>query len=103
MRHRLRAKWRPARESIRLKFSRRSSTCGGLRATSVVRTLPESSHGVIPFMFLAYLDPGTGSLMIQAILAGALAVPFFFRSHIGAAVRWIRSRGHAADPDGDGA
>ena len=54
-------------------------------------------------MFLAYLDPGTGSLMIQAILAGALAVPFFFRSHIGAAVRWIRARGHAVDPDGDGA
>lgn len=54
-------------------------------------------------MFFAYLDPGTGSLMIQAILAGALAVPFFFRNHIGAAVRWIRARHHAVDPDADGA
>jgi len=47
-------------------------------------------------MVLAYIDPGAGSLVIQAILAGLLAVPFFFRTHIGALVR--RIRGQDADP-----
>ena len=28
---------------------------------------------------LAYIDPGSGSMLLQVILAGILAVPFFFR------------------------
>ena len=28
---------------------------------------------------LAYIDPGSGSMLLQVILAGVLAVPFFFR------------------------
>jgi len=41
--------------------------------------------------FVAYIDPGSGSLLIQVILAGALAVPFFFRRVITDA--WYRIRG----------
>jgi len=43
-------------------------------------------------MVFAYLDPGAGSLVIQAILAGALAIPFFLRSQIGNAIRRFRGR-----------
>jgi hypothetical protein len=32
---------------------------------------------------LAYIDPGSGSLLLQALLAGLLSVPFFFRRTIG--------------------
>jgi hypothetical protein len=42
--------------------------------------------------FLAYIDPGSGSMLIQVLLAGALAVPFFFRRVIGDA--WQRVRGN---------
>ena len=36
------------------------------------------SHRVV----FAYIDPGAGSLVIQAIIAGALSVPFFFRQKL---------------------
>jgi hypothetical protein len=45
---------------------------------------------------LLYIDPGAGSMVIQAILAGLLAVPFMFRSAIGRFV--ARFRGHGS-PD----
>ncbi|HYM52031.1 MAG TPA: hypothetical protein VEW45_00935 [Candidatus Dormibacteraeota bacterium] len=32
---------------------------------------------------LAYIDPGSGSLLLQALLAALLSVPFFFRRTIG--------------------
>jgi hypothetical protein len=32
---------------------------------------------------LAYIDPGSGSLLLQALLAGLLSIPFFFRRTIG--------------------
>jgi hypothetical protein len=32
---------------------------------------------------LAYIDPGSGSLIIQAVIATIVAVPFFFRQQIG--------------------
>ena len=38
---------------------------------------------------LAYIDPGSGSMLLQVILAGILAVPFFFRRTIGDAWRKI--------------
>lgn len=31
-------------------------------------------------MIFAYIDPGAGSMLIQAILAALLAIPFFFRT-----------------------
>jgi len=46
---------------------------------------------------LAYIDPGSGSLVIQAVIAAAVAVPLFFRHHIGRAVRLLRGRRGSAD------
>lgn len=48
---------------------------------------------------IAYLDPGAGSLLIQAMLAGALAIPFFLRSHLSRA--WYRLTGRNADEGTD--
>jgi hypothetical protein len=39
---------------------------------------------------LLYIDPGAGSMVIQAALAAALAIPFFFRTHISRAVQRLR-------------
>ena len=52
---------------------------------------------------LAYIDPGSGSLLLQALLAAILAVPFFFRRTIGGAVQRLRggSKSRAAS-DSDG-
>jgi hypothetical protein len=47
--------------------------------------------------FLAYIDPGSGSLIIQAVIATIVAVPFFFRQQIGRIVRAIR-RGDSESP-----
>ena len=40
--------------------------------------------------FVAYIDPGSGTLLVQVILAGALAVPFFFRRVITDGLRKLR-------------
>jgi hypothetical protein len=53
--------------------------------------------------FVAYIDPGSGSMLLQVILAGVLAVPFFFRRVITDA--WHRMRGGgdtASTPDDRG-
>ena len=42
-------------------------------------------------MPFGYIDPGSGSMLLQVILAGLLAVPFFFRRVI--ADTWHRIRG----------
>jgi hypothetical protein len=42
-------------------------------------------------MLFAYIDPGSGSMLLQVILAGVLAVPFFLRRTITDA--WHRIRG----------
>jgi len=48
-------------------------------------------------MPFAYIDPGSGSMLLQVILAGALAVPFFLRRTI--TDTWHRIRGgHDARP-----
>ena len=40
---------------------------------------------------LAYIDPGSGTMLVQVILAGIVAIPFFFRQAISNA--WHRVRG----------
>lgn len=42
-------------------------------------------------LILGYIDPGSGSMLLQVILAGVLAVPFFFRRVITDA--WHKVRG----------
>ena len=46
-------------------------------------------------MPLGYIDPGSGSMLLQVILAGLLAVPFFFRRVITDA--WHRVRGERTE------
>jgi len=46
---------------------------------------------------LAYIDAGSGSMLLQVILAGVLAVPFFFRRVIGDGLR--RLRGERNEPE----
>ena len=46
---------------------------------------------------LIYIDPGAGSMVIQAVLATALAIPFFFRTQISRVVQ--RFRGPRGKPD----
>ena len=43
-------------------------------------------------MILAYIDPGAGSMLIQALIAGALAVPFLVRTQIRSLIERIRGR-----------
>ena len=53
---------------------------------------------------LIYIDPGAGSMVIQAVLATALAIPFFFRTQISRVVQRFRDpRGSRDDsrPTGD--
>jgi hypothetical protein len=47
---------------------------------------------------LAYIDPGSGSMLIQVILAGVLAVPFFFRRVIADGLHRIRGDRAATKP-----
>jgi hypothetical protein len=41
----------------------------------------------------AYIDPGSGSLIIQAVIATLVAIPIFFRHHIARATHAFRGRG----------
>jgi hypothetical protein len=38
----------------------------------------------------AYIDPGSGSLIIQAVIAGLVAIPIFFRTRISRFIRTLR-------------
>lgn len=54
---------------------------------------------------LAYIDPGSGSLLIQVIIASILAIPYFLRTQIGRAIGLVRgkakpSRARAGEPNG---
>ena len=42
---------------------------------------------------LAYIDPGSGSLVIQALIAGLVALPLFFRRQIARAIGAVRGIG----------
>jgi hypothetical protein len=41
-------------------------------------------------MHFAYIDPGAGSMLVQAVIAAVVSVPFFFRRNIGGLVRRLR-------------
>jgi hypothetical protein len=54
-------------------------------------------------MVFGYIDPGAGSMVIQAVLAALLAIPFFFRTQVSRIVHRIRNpRGHAEDDSAEG-
>ena len=39
---------------------------------------------------LAYIDPGSGSLIIQVVIATLVAIPIFFRTQIARVVHAVR-------------
>ncbi len=41
-------------------------------------------------LIFAYLDPGSASIVFQAVIAGIIAVPVIFRNKIAAIVRSVR-------------
>jgi hypothetical protein len=47
-------------------------------------------------LIFAYIDPGSGSLVIQALIAGLVAVPIFFRRQISRIVHGVRGDGQQA-------
>lgn len=47
---------------------------------------------------LAYIDPGSGSLIIQAVIATLVAIPIFFRHHLARVVAAARGRDQAGGP-----
>lgn len=49
-------------------------------------------------MLLAYIDPGSGSLVIQVVIATIVAVPIFFRAQIGRFLGVLRGRKQKPDP-----
>jgi hypothetical protein len=64
---------------------------------------PGKRRGARVVHLIGYIDPGSGSLVFQALIATVIAVPFFFRQQIGRALHTIR-RGPTATPvdSGDG-
>jgi hypothetical protein len=49
----------------------------------------------------AYIDPGAGSLVIQAIIAAFVSIPFFFRSAIRSALQRLRRAPTPAEQNTD--
>ena len=54
---------------------------------------------ITPDAPLAYIDPGSGSLLIQVIIGTILAVPFFLRTRIARVYDVLRNRAPTAQPD----
>lgn len=48
-------------------------------------------------LVFAYIDPGAGSLVIQALIAALVSIPFFFRNAIRSTIGRLRRK------PGDGA
>jgi hypothetical protein len=44
-------------------------------------------------MIFAYIDPGSGSLVIQAVIASLIALPFFFKRQLQRVVSVVRRDG----------
>jgi hypothetical protein len=49
----------------------------------------------------AYIDPSSGSLIIQAAIAAVIAIPIFLRSHVVRAIRRLRGSGDHEPTGGD--
>jgi hypothetical protein len=43
-------------------------------------------------LIIAYIDPGSGSMVIQMLIAAALALPFLLRTQIARGIDRIRGR-----------
>jgi hypothetical protein len=52
-------------------------------------------------LILAYIDPGSGSLIIQVVIASLVAIPVFFRNQIGRLLHLARGRREVESPVDD--
>lgn len=50
------------------------------------------AYPMINMAFLAYIDPGTGTMVWQAVMAVIAATVIFFRQTFGRAAGWIRKK-----------
>ena len=50
---------------------------------------------------LAYIDPGSGSLIIQVVIASIIAIPVLFRAKVAQITRAIRRDRSSADATDD--
>jgi hypothetical protein len=55
----------------------------------------------MPDMILAYIDPGSGSLIIQVLIASLIAIPVFFRNQIARVTGLTRRRAEKQTPADD--
>ena len=51
-------------------------------------------------LLFAYIDPGAGSLVIQAIIAAVVSIPFFFRNAIRSTIAKFRRTLQPVDKKG---
>ncbi|MEO8252261.1 MAG: hypothetical protein ABI578_07280 [Chloroflexota bacterium] len=51
-------------------------------------------------LILAYIDPGAGSLVIQAVIAAVVSIPFFFRNAIRSTIGRFRRTPESEDKTG---
>jgi hypothetical protein len=64
------------------------AVCGSLYPSGTRHRIPGEEHVEL----LAYIDPGAGSLFIQAVIATVLVVPFFLRTQIRRGLDRLRGR-----------
>jgi hypothetical protein len=55
----------------------------------------------MPDVILAYIDPGSGSLIIQVLIASLIAIPVFFRNQIARVTGLSRRRAEKQAPVDD--
>jgi hypothetical protein len=48
---------------------------------------------------LLYIDPGSGSLLVQVLIAAVLAVPYFLRAQIARGINAVRGKDRAPAMD----
>ena len=60
----------------------------------VIIQFPE---GLPVLTMLAYLDASTGGLIIQTLIAAAVAIPFILRTQVARGLAMLRRRGQPAD------
>jgi hypothetical protein len=51
-------------------------------------------------LVFAYIDPGAGSLVIQALIAAIVSIPFFFRNAIRSTIGRFRRTSRPTDEKG---
>ena len=79
-----------------IRVARENALCGCLNAPRSPTCMPRGLRELGPeedrpmLHLLAYIDAGSGSLIIQAVIATVVAVPFFLRHHIARLIRSVR-------------